>query len=121
MAGDRPPGGLLRPAAGVGAAVEAPAGCSFVDVAGAVSECPPQPVGVAARVLHLVRVRRPVDAAVGHPAGRQAGAPPLPELTRRLAARCGVGEHVLELDVLVELLELVGGGARDRLLERVGE
>jgi hypothetical protein len=72
-------------------------------------------------MLHLIGKRRTVDAAVEHPAGRQAGAPALPKLTRRLAARCGVGEHVLELDVLVELLELVGAGARDRLLERVGE
>jgi hypothetical protein len=81
----------------------------------------PEPVGVAAGVLHLVRVRRPVDAAIGHPPGWQAGAPALPKLTRRLAARSGVGEHVLELDVLVELPELVGAGACDRLLERVGE
>ena len=39
----------------------------------------------------------------------------------RLAARGGVVEHLLEVDVLVELLELAGAGARDRLLERVGE
>ena len=121
MAGDRPAGDLLRPAAGVGAAVEPPAGGALVDLAGAVRDRLPQPVGVAARMLHLIGKRRAVDAAVGHPPGRQPAAPPLPQLTRRLAARGGVGEQLLEVDVVVELLDLVGARAPDRLLQSVGE
>ena len=74
---DRPPGGLLGAAAGVGAAVEAPARGALVDLPGSLRDRLAQPVGVAAGVLHLVGVRRPVDAAVGH-AGRSAARCPRP-------------------------------------------
>ena len=122
VGGDRPAGGVLGAAAGVGAAVEAPAGGALVDLPGAVRDRLAQPVGVAAGVLHLVGVRRPVDAAVGHPAGRQPGPAAASEPAALLAVAGGsVVEHLLEVDVLVELLELAGAGGRDRLLERVGE
>ena len=115
------PAACCGPAAGVGAAVEAPAGGALVDLAGAVRDRLAQPVGVAAGVLHLVGVRRPVDAAVGHPAGRQPGAASASELAGLPSPPGGVADDLLEVDVLVELLELAGAGVRDRLLERVGE
>jgi hypothetical protein len=67
-------------------------------------------------VLHLVGVRWPVDAS----AGRLASAVPLAQTPRLLSAGGGVGEHP-QVDVLVELLELIGAGVRDGLPERVGE
>ena len=118
---DRPPGGLLGAAAGVGAAVEAPARGALVDLPRPLRDRLAQPGGVAAGVLHLVGVRRPVDATVGHPAGRQPGPAPAAELAAAPRHAGGVLEHLLEVDVLVELLELAGAGGRDRLLERVGE
>jgi len=72
-------------------------------------------------VLHLVWVRRSVDATVGQPAGRQPGPAPAAKLARTFAAGGGVLEYLPEVDVLVELLDLSGAGGRDRLLERVGE
>ena len=118
---DRPPGGLLGAAACVGAAVEPPARGALVDLPGPLGDRLAQPVGVAAGVLHLVGVRRPVDAAVGQPPGRQPGPPPPAEPAALLAFAGGTLEHLPEVDVLVELLELAGAGGRDRLLERVGE
>ena len=84
---DRSSGGVLGSAARVGAAVEPPAGGALVDLPGADGHRPAQPVGVTAGVLHLVGVRRAVDAAVGHPPGRQPGAAPPPELRRCLGLR----------------------------------
>ena len=55
-------------AAGVGAAVEAPAGRALVDRAGAERDRLAQAGGVAAGVCDLVGERRAVDAAVGQPA-----------------------------------------------------
>ena len=95
------PAACCGAAAGVGAAVEAPAGGALVDLAGAVGDRLAQPVGVAAGVLHLVGVRRPVDAAVGHPAGRQPGAAALAELRDAGSPPPAASrEHLLEVDVL---------------------
>ena len=121
MPGDRPAGGLLRAAARVGAAVEAPAWGALVDLPRSTGDRLPQPVGVAAGVLHLVGVGRPVDAAVGHPAGRQPGAASASELAGPPSPPGGVTDDLVEVDVLVELFQLSGPGVRDRLLERVGE
>ena len=70
---DGPSGLTLRFAAGVGAAVEPPAGGALVDPLGALRHCLPQPGGVAAGLLDLVWCRWSVDASVGHPAGRHPG------------------------------------------------
>ena len=121
MAGDRPASGLLGPAARVGAAVEAPAWGALVDLPRPAGDRLAQTVGVAAGVLHLVGVRRPVDAAVGHPAGRQPGAAAASELAGLPSPPGGVTDDLVEVDVLVELFQLSGPGVRDRLLERVGE
>ena len=118
---DRSSGGLLGAAARVGAAVEPPAGRALVDLPGADGHRPAQPVGVTAGLLHLVGVRRAVDAAVGHPPGRQPGAAAPPELRPALASGGRVSQHLAEVDVVVELLELPVAGGGDRLLERVGE
>ena len=71
--------------------------------------------------LHLVGVRRPVDAAVGKPPGRQPGPPPPSDPAALLGFAGGPLEHLPEVDILVELRELSGAGSCDRLLERVGE
>ena len=88
---DRPAGGVLGAAACVGATVEAPARGALVDLPRPACDRLAQPVGVAAGVLHLVRERRAVDAAVGHPPGRQPGPAPAAELRppcrRRAASR----------------------------------
>ena len=68
----------LRAGAGVGAPVEAPARRALVDPPGAGGERLAQPGGVAAGLLDLVGHRRPVDAAVGHPARSAARSPPAP-------------------------------------------
>ena len=73
---DGPSGLPLRLAAGVGAAVEPPAGGALVDPPGAVRQRLAQPGGVAAGVLDLVGRGGSVDAAVGHPAGRHPGPAP---------------------------------------------
>ena len=55
---------------------------------------------------------------------RPLGSPvprPTPQLPGLPATRGRVPEQLLEVDVLVELLELIGAGARDRPFERVGE
>src|SRR5947209_19957499 len=96
IAGHRPAGVLLRPAARVGAAVEAPAGRAFVYLAGSVGDRLAHPVGVAAGVLHLVGIWRAVDAAVGHPSGRQAGATAASEIVGRRPAPGGVAEDLIE-------------------------
>ena len=103
---DGPSGLPLRFAAGVGAAVEPPAGGALVDPLGALRHRLPQPGGVAAGLLDLVWCRWSVDASVGHPAGRHPG--PASRATRGAlpAAGCRVGEHLLQVDVRVELLEL---------------
>ncbi len=76
MGADGPSGLPLRLAAGVGAAVEPPAGRALVDPPGAVRQRLAQPGGVAAGVLDLVGRGGSVDAAVGHPAGRHPGPSP---------------------------------------------
>ena len=121
MRGHRSPGGLLGAAACVRAAVEAPARGALVDLPRTLRDRLAQPRGVAASVLHLVGIRRPVDAAVGQPSARQPGPAAAAELASWLATGGRVVEQRLEVDVLVELLELAGAGGRDRLLERVGE
>ncbi len=90
MRGHRPAGGLLGAAACVRAAVEPSARGALVDLPRPLRDRLAQPGGVAAGVLHLVGVRRPVDAAVGQPAGRQPGPAPAAELARPLAAGGGV-------------------------------
>ena len=70
---DGPAGGALGLAARVGASVKAPAGGALVDLARALGDGLAQAGGVAARLLDLVRERRSVDAAIGHPTARQAG------------------------------------------------
>ena len=117
----RSAGCLLGAAACVGAAVEAPARGSLVDLPRPPRDRLAQPVGVAAGVLHLVGERGPVDAAVGEPAARQPGPAPAAELRRLLATADGVAQDLVEVDVLVELLDLRRASARDRLLDRVGE
>ena len=72
-------------------------------------------------MLHLVGVGRPVDAAVGHPAGWQPGAASASELAGPPSPPGGVTDDLVEVDVLVELFQPSGPGVRDRLLERVGE
>ena len=79
------PAACCGAAARVGAAVEAPARGALVDLPRSLGDRLAQPVGVAAGVLHLVGERGPVDAAVGHPAGRQPGPAAASELGRRLA------------------------------------
>jgi hypothetical protein len=106
MGRDRPTGGLLGTAAGVGAAVEPPAGGALVDLPRPLRDRLAQPRGVAAGVVQLVGVRRPVDAAVGQPPARQSRPPAAPEPSRRLGAGGCVVEQLPEVDVLVELLEL---------------
>jgi hypothetical protein len=118
---ERPAGGLLGAAACVGATVEAPARGALVDLTRPLGDRLAQAVGVAAGVLHLVRERGPVDPPVRQSAGRQPGPARMPELTRPLVSRRSVGEHLLEVDVLVELLELPVSRGRDRLLQRIGE
>jgi hypothetical protein len=78
------------------------------------------PVGVAAGVLHLIRVRRAIDAAVRHPPARQPGAATPPELRPALASSGRVAQDSPEIDVVVELLELPLACRGDRLLKRVG-
>ena len=73
---DGPSGLPLRLAAGVGAAVEPPAGRALVDPPGAVRQRLAQAGRVAAGVLDLVGRGGSVDAAVGHPAGRHPGPAP---------------------------------------------
>ena len=115
------PCGALRLAAGVGAAVEAPAGRALVDRARAERHRLAQAGGVAAGLRDLVGERRAVDAAVGHPAGRRAG--PDPAAARRLAGAVAgdLVEQRLQVDLVLELLELAGAGVGDRLLERLGQ
>jgi len=69
MRRDRPPGGLLRAAARVGAAVEAPARGALVDLTRSPRDRLAQAVGVAAGERHLVGERGPVDPPVGQPPG----------------------------------------------------
>jgi hypothetical protein len=114
-------GGLLGAAACVRAPVEPPAGGSLVDLPRPLRDRVPQPRDVAAGVPHLVGIRRPVDPAIRKPTGRQPGPAPAAELARALATSGGVLEHLPEVDVLVELLELSGPGGRDRLLQRIGK
>ena len=83
----RPAGGLLGAAACVGAAVEPPARGALVDLPRPLRDRLAQPIGVPAGVLHLVGVRRPVDAAVGKPPGRQPGPPPPTDPAALLAVR----------------------------------
>ena len=109
---DGPSGLALRFAAGVGAAVEPSAGGALVDPPGAGREGLAQPGGVAAGVLDLVRCRRAVDASVGHPAGRQPGPSARPRARARAAAAAGrFGEHLLQVEVGVQLLKLPGSRA----------
>lgn len=71
---------------------------SQADLAGLV-----QAAGVLAAHQHLVREWRAINAAVGQPAGRTAGA------AASLPARLGPGgclQELLEVDVFVELLDL---------------
>ena len=121
VAGDRSAGLPLRACAGVGAPVEPSGGVALVDPSGAVGERLAQPGGVAAGVLDLVGRGRPVDAAVGHPAGRQSGAAAAPASGGTVAAAGGVFEHLLQVDVRVKLLELPLGRPLERLLERLAE
>jgi hypothetical protein len=72
-------------------------------------------------VVHLVGVRRPVDAAVGHAAGRKPGATAASETAGLTSTPGCVADDLVEVDVVVELLELVGARQAGRLLERVGE
>ena len=127
-AGDPPrvtaggPSGLpLGFAAGVGAAVEPSAGGALVDLPGAVCQRLAQAGGVAAGVLELVWGWGSVHAAVGHPAGRH----PRPASRRTRGAspwvRGRVREHLLEVEVRVELLELFLARAFERLLERFAQ
>ena len=83
--GHRSPGGLLGTAASVGASVEAPARGALVDLPRSLRGRLAQPRGVPAGVLHLVWVRRAVDATVGQPSGRQTGPPSVAELACRLS------------------------------------
>ena len=114
----RAPGRALEAPARVGAAVEAPAGRALVD--------PPQPeragaqqaLGEPVGLLDLVGERRPVDAAVRHPAGRRAGAGALARVGR-LASPGRLLERGRQVDVLVELLQLAGARLLARALERV--
>jgi hypothetical protein len=121
MRGHRPPGDLLAAATGVGAPVKAPARGALVDLRRPVGDRPTQPAGVAAGVLQLVGIRRPVDATVGKPPGRQPGPPPPTQPAALLRLAGSILKHLPEVDVLVELFQLAGAGRCDRLLERVGE
>jgi len=128
LAGDAPrmrghpsPSGLLGTAAGVRTAVEPAARGALVDLPRPLRDRAAQPRGVAAGVLHLVGIRRSVDATVRQPAGRQPGPAPAAKLARTFAADGGVLEHLPKVEILVQLFQLAGAGRRDRLLERVGE
>ena len=118
---DGPSGLSLRFAAGVGAAVEPPAGGALVDPLGALRHCLPQPGGVAAGLLDLVWCRWSVDASVGHPAGRHPGPASRAPRGALLAAGCRVREHLLQVDVRVELLELAAARLVQCLLERLAQ
>ena len=80
-----------------------------------------QPGGVTAGVLDLVGRGRPVDAAVGHPAGRQSGAAPAASGRGAAVAAGGLFEDLLQVQVLAQLLELTLGRLLERLLERLAE
>jgi hypothetical protein len=118
---DRPPGLALCLGAAVGAAVEAPAGGALVDPSRARCQGLAQPGRVAARLLHLIGCRRPVDAAVGQPAARPAAARAAARLGAVCAAVGGLLDQLLQVGLFVQLLELPFAGPPERLLERVSQ
>ena len=121
VGGGRPSGLPLGFSAGVGTAVEAPAGGALVDLPGAVCQRLAQAGRVTAGVLALVGRGGSVDAAVGHPAGRHPG--PASRATRGASrwVNCRVCEHLLQVEVGVELLELSLAHVLERLLDRVAQ
>src|ERR1035438_1801891 len=77
-----------------------------------------QAVSEPGRGLDLIRVRRTVHAAVGHPARRRARPSPA---RLRLGGAFGTVEQVLEHDVFIELLQLPGLRLLLRVLQRFTE
>jgi hypothetical protein len=71
--------------------------------------------------LDLLRDRGSVDASIGHPAGRHPC--PASRATRGAApgVSCRVREHLLQVDVGVELLELLVARPFQCLLERFAQ
>ena len=118
VAGDWTSGGALEAPARVGAAVKAPARGALVDAPQANLARLQQALGEPVGLVDLVGKRRTIDAPVGDPPGGCAAAGALARSGDLSAGGCLL-ERGRKVDVLVELLELVGARLLAGLLQRV--